>query len=144
MKKVTKTTNIPKEETVYIACDGKTFNYMYECMRYEFEKWIYEDVKNSPNISYNDNCYIPCDGLEHMENNEYMWLKPNNIDGLNEINEHIKDFANYDVDLLTDNIIGAWICVEFSYDNVWLSTLDESIEYINGLFERLGDPRRVR
>lgn len=131
------------KRTVYIAEDGKEFKSEYECANYEFKKWIDGSIEESPNIEVSDCWLAPGDGEENMECWTYYWVMPKNLEGINEINKHIKlidDCCKVDKDYVNE-----WICIliDDCGCSCWISTLEKTVKHVNRLLEELGDPRKI-
>ena len=132
-----------KTVTIYIADDGTEFKSECECMKYEFEKWIDGSANESPNIVVSRCCLIPGDENENLDCWRYCWVMPMNLDGINEINQHIGLINSwYKVD---KDYVNEWICimVDDCACNVWISALKETVNHVNQLLKELGDPRRI-
>lgn len=132
MKMIEKVELVEKKVAKYIAFDGKEFSSRNDCITYE--EW-----KNRENLSQIEQCEEAngnpnFDGCEHMEYNDYFWFRPNSAEEIELLN---KAYSTDDCGI-DNSDIGKWICVEICNDSVWFSRLDEGIDYVRELLEKLG------
>ena len=116
----------------YVAEDGTEFSTQRACADYEEEQ-------NKKNLSVIEQCKDAegnpnFDGNEHMEYYDYLWFRPKNAEEIELLNKAYND----DYSSLDNSDIGKWICVETSADSVWFSRLENGIEYVRELLNRLG------
>lgn len=131
MKEVTKIELVEKSVVKYIADDGTEFATLRACTDYEQtqnEKKLIqieqcEQAKGNPMF----------DGCEHMEYNEYIWYRPKNEQEI----AILEAVYGTDCSFSSDDI-GKWICMEVCNDSAWKSRLEDGIEYVQTVLDRLG------
>lgn len=114
----------------YEAYDGTVFETECECQ--EYEKNLSSNKLKGIETLVSLNNHPPFDGGEYMENSEYYWYKPKNMEELSLIE------SCYGLSINEENI-GQWICVEVgSCGDTWFSTLKQSAEYAEHMLSGLG------
>ena len=116
IKRKTETITISKEKTVYVAFDGKEFEYMGDCSDYE-EKELLKQLKKSKNLKYYpgaENCEFPFYN-DFIEQVEFYYFKILNEEGLKEIiNYYCTVYPEYyNNEHFKDDKIGDIICIHF-------------------------------
>lgn len=132
MKTVEKIEMVEKKITKYVAEDGTEFFSYTDCARYEENKnremlnqiEQCEEARGNPNF----------DALEHMEYSNYFWFRPKNEQEIELINK-VYPTDDYRID---NTDIGKWICIEVCNDSIWHSRLDEGIQYVKNMLDKLG------
>lgn len=135
MKKIEKKEMVEKIIPKYIADDGTEFTDEKECGRYERQialEWL-SVIETKPEAEGSPNF----DGGECYESHNYIWYRPKNEQEI-----ELLQAAYYDDGTVNfhDEMIGHWICVEIDCadDFLWVTTLDDGIEYARELLSRLG------
>ena len=116
IKRKTVTETISKEKTVYVAFDGKEFDYMLGCLYYEENKLL-EQLKKSKNLKYYsevENCEFPFYN-DAVENVRFYYFKILNEEGLKEIINYFCELypEYYDDEHFKGDKIGDIICIHF-------------------------------
>ncbi len=130
MKEMMKPTTISQNIRVFVSDDGTEFEYLEQCIAYERKQQLkeIEQIEQCPEAEYQPNF----NGSENMEFHEYKWFRPKNSNEIELLNLYAGENACID-----DTSIGKWVCVEIG-EAVWISTLDEGIEYVKTLLGNLG------
>lgn len=110
------TETISKEKTVYVAFDGKEFEYMGDCSDYE-EKELLKQLKKSKNLKYYpgaENCEFPFYN-DFIERVEFYYFKILNEEGLKEIINYFCELypEYYDDEHFKGDKIGDIVCIFF-------------------------------
>ena len=131
----TVTTLVVKEETSYIAEDGKKFLDKAECMRHE-EQLAMVDLKAK--LDQIECCKeaegdTPLEGCEHMEYHGYYWYRPKTREEATVLYKWYK--LEYE---LLDAEIGQWICIEECDDCCWAYALPCSLRHIKEFLGKFG------
>ena len=139
IKTVTET--ISKETTVYIAFDGKEFNYKGDCLRYE-EKEAIKRLKESKNLKYYpeaENCEFPYYN-DIPGAAEFYYFKILNEEGLEEIINHVCILSPeyYDRGLFSNEKIGDIVCIfmDDHNDGVQFSNMKYQKKDIESFFNK--------
>lgn len=138
MKQITKTEKVEKKLVKFVAEDGTEFENEKDCLNYERDCWR-KELDNS-GIETADVDYPNCDGGENYESHNYKWYRPKTHEEIEllrkayELNEH--DCRKQ----LSDELIGKWVCIETDCtdDFIWLTTIDDGIDYARTLLKNLG------
>lgn len=125
-----------KEVTMYVAFDGKEFEQMSSCEAYE-EEMIDKMLDESPDIVINSEAEgnMPFGGVEYSENHRFVWLMPLNEKGTELLN---KLFENHCGGEFNSDDIGKWTCLEISDSDVYISYLENDIEYVKNMSKTFG------
>ena len=128
----TKTTEtVTVTETVYITEDGQTFKNHWEAKQHE-EEFLEQQLKTSSDIIFRDNQLIPYDEWMDTDDKSYVWCKPLNETGAELLNKVWSDPYG------TDAEPGKWLCYEFSDDEIYTYTLEDTIRNFEILGKSLG------
>lgn len=131
MKKIEKIELVERSVVKYIADDGLEFDTEESCKEYEQAKNERKLIQIEQCEQANGNPMF--DGCEHMEYNEYIWYRPKNEEEIAILE------AVYGTDCgFSSDDIGKWICVENCDDSAWKSCLEDGIEYVKTILDRLG------
>lgn len=137
MKRIEKKELIEKVVPKYIADDGKEFTNEHDCLRYErtFALEKLEDIETNEDADG----YPNFDGSECYESHSYTWYRPKNEHEI-ELLKAAYSYGSHSATEFHDGMIGKWVCVETdcSDDFLWVSMLDDGVEYAKTLLSRLG------
>ena len=136
-KKITVTETIKKEKTVYVAFDGKEFDYPGSCSDYE-ERRLLEQLKESKNLKYYpeiENCEYPYYN-DVVYDVDFYYFKALNEKGLEEIiNYYCTTYPeHYSKKYFKDDKVGDIICIHF--DDCAEGPLYANMRYIKKEVER--------
>ena len=129
---------IVREKIIFIANDGKEFVDRLACQHYEKEltfKKVNEIIEkadlDSPNF----------DGGENYESHNYRWYRPKNKEEILLLINAYGEEVNIGI---TD--IGKWVCIETdcSDDYVWITTLEDGINYARSILDKLGFDMEIK
>lgn len=144
MKKVTKTITTPHVVTEWIAEDGTVFPNKYDCQNYE-ERIALDALEKSSDVEiwkYNSSRYPNFSGEDINSDNDFLWYKPLNQNGI----ELLRNAHPRAAERIDDEYVGKWICIEDCDCDSWVSTLDDGINYVKHVLSLFGydvsvDPR---
>lgn len=132
---VTKKGTIFEEKKIdfYIANDGTKFKSRNDCLEYE-QQMSDKRLKESPDVIECEDAeeYMPFNGEEYYENHTFRWFKPLNKNGIELLNEVFGDIVD-------NEYIGEWTCLEISDDDVYTTRLSNCIEYVKTVLGKLGE-----
>ncbi len=124
-----------KEVDMYVAFDGKEFEQMSICEAYE-EELTNKLLDESPDIVKCSKAEgnMPFGGSEYSENNIFKWVKPLNEKGVELLNQLFgySSLSSFDI-----NDVGKWLCLEISDDDVYCSYLEDNLEYVKNVCQKL-------
>ena len=134
MKEIVKVEYVEKTVTKYVASDGEEFYDSRLCQAYESSLAAKELDKSGIEICKEAEGFPNFDGGENYESHFYRWYRPQNSQQIELLRKA------YNADKISEEHIGHWICIELDCgdDFVWLTSLDDSIEYARQLLEKLG------
>lgn len=118
----------------YVAYDGKQFDSQSACIKYEGEHML-DELKCSANVIVSSLAggHMPFDGLYHDdESYSFVWCKPLNAEGSMEIE---RTFGLDECEL--SDMVGKWLCIEYSAYDAYVQTLDSCIEYAKSICDYL-------
>ena len=119
--------------TVFVAEDGKEFNSEAECRNYE------RDNRKEILLSKLKECkeasgYIGFGDMYGSEDHDYRWFYMRSEEDVENLKEAF-GFSDYDMGCVN---IGDWVCVESTYDDDYITTLYNGIDYVQRLLGHLG------
>ena len=135
MKKIEKKEMIEKIIPKHIADDGTEFTDEKECEQYE-RKIAMERLSVIETSSEAEG--LPnFDGGECYESHNYTWYRPKDEHEIDLLNAAYSDGAQTE---FYEEMIGKWVCVETDCadDFLWVTTLDDGIEYARDVLAKLG------
>ena len=124
------------EYKIYVSTDGEEFYSEHACMQHErnlHREELAEKLKNiEENVDVRD--WTPLDGCEYTEYHDYKWFKPKNIEEVNVLNEY------FDIHYrpINETMIGQWVCLEITDDEVYVTSLESSLRHIPAFLEKFG------
>lgn len=118
-------------ETVYITDDGQTFNDRHVAKKHEQEFYT-EELRKSPDVIIKENGLFPYESWMDEDENTYIWCKALNQKGLDLLNK-----AYCDPYALSPKV-GQWVCFEISGEDIYMYTLEATLESFKKLAESLG------
>lgn len=136
MKKITTEEFVPGKMikvVKYVADDGTTFASEDACTSHE--KDIAKELANKVKHSDELEMFRNFNGEENLEYHDYYWYFPKTEEDIEILN---KAYQSFDGNLLDNDCIGKWICIEENYDDTWYSTLDDAITYASMILDKLG------
>ena len=118
-------------EKVYICEDGKMFkNYR---LAQEYEREIMSaKLKVTSDVIVKENGYFPYAGWMDEDNNQYIWCKALNENGLELLNKTYLDPYSSSPE------VGEWVCFEISDDETYMHYLSSTINGFKGLLNSHG------
>lgn len=132
MKKVTETVMTPIEHTTFVAEDGTTFQNEWSCRDYELDIAT-RALTARADVVWNDAAegWSPFSSdADGYGDSNFVWFKALTKDGLEAVAQA------YDCTITAD--VGKWVCLELHDGEVFTSLLDNDMEYVVNLCDKLG------
>lgn len=127
---------VPRTVTKFLAIDGKEFDERDACQNYE-QELLFSRLATIPHFE-EANGYANFAGGECYESSDYDWYKPENVEQIKMLADAYGTICPSCKHAFSPEMVGTLICVEHRDDCVWVTTLNEGIEYASSLLEKFG------